>query len=290
MTKMKRCPYCGEEILAAAKKCKHCGEWIEKDETGQVTPHQASTPQQPIEPNPDFSNERVAVNISKGVLLSIVIITIFLSFVPETDSFVRLLGEPKVNNIKQAIFFVPWLFSAINYTFATLVSSWCTAFLFYLVGHGMIKRNELEKKNATPLMVLALIYLFGGVLVPISDEDTLVALFIPLAIISIVVFLYAGRTLTKQYSGPLYSLGRWMTYYVIADVILISICFVISFFDEYVSEFVMNSTEIIFDAAIVYKLYTTFYEDTNGVLRDCCVRGVGIFLFCYWAYFCCVAF
>lgn len=28
----KRCPFCGEEILAAAKKCKHCGEWLEKHE------------------------------------------------------------------------------------------------------------------------------------------------------------------------------------------------------------------------------------------------------------------
>ena len=27
----KACPYCGEQILKAAKKCKHCGEWI-KDE------------------------------------------------------------------------------------------------------------------------------------------------------------------------------------------------------------------------------------------------------------------
>ncbi len=23
-----QCPYCAEEILAAAKKCKHCGEWL----------------------------------------------------------------------------------------------------------------------------------------------------------------------------------------------------------------------------------------------------------------------
>lgn len=28
----KTCPYCGEEILAVAKKCKHCGEWLNKDE------------------------------------------------------------------------------------------------------------------------------------------------------------------------------------------------------------------------------------------------------------------
>ena len=27
-----KCPYCGEEILAIAKKCKHCGEWLDEEE------------------------------------------------------------------------------------------------------------------------------------------------------------------------------------------------------------------------------------------------------------------
>ena len=31
----KQCPYCGEEILATAKKCKHCGEMLDYNENSQ---------------------------------------------------------------------------------------------------------------------------------------------------------------------------------------------------------------------------------------------------------------
>ena len=40
MTETKICPYCGEEILAGAKKCKHCGEWLEA--RSQLVPHRCS--------------------------------------------------------------------------------------------------------------------------------------------------------------------------------------------------------------------------------------------------------
>jgi hypothetical protein len=38
MSETKRCPYCGEEIMAAAKKCKYCGEWLVKDVPDDVVP------------------------------------------------------------------------------------------------------------------------------------------------------------------------------------------------------------------------------------------------------------
>ena len=45
----KRCPYCGEEILAIARKCKHCGSWL--DEQSENNHQQAiSVPTVPQEP------------------------------------------------------------------------------------------------------------------------------------------------------------------------------------------------------------------------------------------------
>ena len=33
-----KCPYCGEEISANAKKCKHCKEWLDQSELGVTEP------------------------------------------------------------------------------------------------------------------------------------------------------------------------------------------------------------------------------------------------------------
>lgn len=32
MKEIKRCPYCGKEILSIAKKCRYCGKWLPENE------------------------------------------------------------------------------------------------------------------------------------------------------------------------------------------------------------------------------------------------------------------
>ena len=41
----KRCPYCHEEILEAARKCKHCGEWLEDPPSTATTGTMSSNPE-----------------------------------------------------------------------------------------------------------------------------------------------------------------------------------------------------------------------------------------------------
>lgn len=42
--KMKKCPYCSEEILVDAIKCKHCGEWLDKEHRSEHIDRTVSEP------------------------------------------------------------------------------------------------------------------------------------------------------------------------------------------------------------------------------------------------------
>jgi hypothetical protein len=73
MNETKRCPYCGEEIMAAAKKCKYCGEWLVKD-----VPKETVTPTTAKEkPTSNSSNDDAhAFMIIVGMFLLTVVLPI----------------------------------------------------------------------------------------------------------------------------------------------------------------------------------------------------------------------
>lgn len=70
----KRCPYCGEEILAVAKKCKHCGEWLDKEETkacsicGEKMPANASVCPHCEEPQTLHEPVNITEDTQEGIL------------------------------------------------------------------------------------------------------------------------------------------------------------------------------------------------------------------------------
>lgn len=53
MEETKKCPYCGKEILAVAKKCKHCKKWLSKE----VEQTKEMLSEGPHEPAPIESND-----------------------------------------------------------------------------------------------------------------------------------------------------------------------------------------------------------------------------------------
>lgn len=55
----KNCPYCGEKIMATAKKCKHCGEWLEPTQSAIEDSNESETVNDVYE-----QPEEVAVELS----------------------------------------------------------------------------------------------------------------------------------------------------------------------------------------------------------------------------------
>lgn len=93
MNKTKNCPFCGEEIMADARKCKHCGEWLEEDpiqeqtqeaekmETAvSVSPHAEPEQTEPVMPTKaPYLDKESSTHKSKKWLFAVIPIVVVIA-------------------------------------------------------------------------------------------------------------------------------------------------------------------------------------------------------------------
>lgn len=119
---MKRCPFCGEEILAIARKCKHCGSVL--DERGTVEPSSAEVIASQIQPTSKrWGTWGVAIAVVLGLLLIVTAPT-------KTDFEIFVTERTGLNNEKQEPNVLETLGSIMAST-ALAAQTQCTNYLFF---------------------------------------------------------------------------------------------------------------------------------------------------------------
>lgn len=112
----KICPYCGEEILAAAKKCKHCGEWLDKSAmpssvTSAARPQTSSDTASSEQVKPkkqEFSNSEIATGCAVGggmivlywgIIIGVILFVLHIT-VPSRERMINCVLEGAVTEVQ----------------------------------------------------------------------------------------------------------------------------------------------------------------------------------------------
>ena len=204
----KNCPYCGEEIMAAAKKCKHCGEWVTPREEIEKTT--ATT--KPSEKANKLPKGPVDENIPKYADFFFLLAIIGTIIVAIHDAGVTHGAGKKLNGLVQIANWIPEqvgnLMDGIGF-----------------IGLLVLLMN-LTKKFGKQMDVLcgSAIALYGiATICGVIDSDVMALIALPAYFLCPPAVFMLGLKLKGEYHNPLMSLGKGMMIWAVAFFIILAI-------------------------------------------------------------------
>ena len=193
----KICPYCGEEIMASAKKCRYCGEWLVDDSQPSVNIKADASSGGNIKTNEgnihtlqDYqpcSKYIVDLIYVVGVIASIILAVSYMDEVPTWLGKIRIVAEDMSTGVEQL---------------ATIIAGICFCALLFILKQTLV--NCGQPFNGGMWLLISL-YALSSIMDVVYPNVS----FISIIIVSLMVvgFITIGLLMMNKYSGDLKKLG-----------------------------------------------------------------------------------
>lgn len=264
MEETKRCPYCGEEILAVAKKCKHCGEWLEeKLQQGPITPPKTESREKPAmeavvsDDDEQFSNN---VPLSNTIIQWLfwaaiigLIITTAHALVPDGEMLSTSTGAGKTRVFKAILNF----FSTIPEWIGEVLETFGVVVLLMTVWQSFTNMKESFTKLFEWLIAAACIGTGCSILIDFMDDPSVLTYALMLCLVAqFVLQIILGIKISTVYKGSLNVLGKVM--YICGGIeflmlLIISFCWMLV--EDEDTLYWINFTFSIIDAVAIFYYY-----------------------------------
>lgn len=255
-TESGKCPYCGEDILAAAKKCKHCGEWLAPQKTESetllspsCTTEKESPTERPLSPIPSKHS-----GINPEWLGLICWTTIFTTIISSSQTLLESCPHLKGKFLWGACL---WIARSVP-EWLVIIADGTLWVLLIMSLRTLFQRYAPAKKAPFIALICLMIGLYLCTLIAcfIEDEDisaTFSLLFgIPL-IITVQILTFITGIRFREFT-PFRFFGTLLMIYAVAPILLLIV------------ELGLGETELIFSTIIIcgfevymlYKMRETF--------------------------------